>query len=226
MRSRALISRSGSARVTPLALLLGIAALSAHAAQPRSSGAWQEGVPHNLTFKKVLVVGVSPDINARCSFEHILAGRIRSESVQAIASCRVIKDLNPLTRESIEQAVASEQADAVLATLLVSKTWEVDEGGSRDTRGGAYYKATDSGWATGYYGAYGAPVIYGEFQTAPSVFTMKGEVRVTSKLFETSGASVVYTMDTVAKDVESRDRGLSMVASAIAKRLQKDGLVD
>jgi nitrate reductase assembly molybdenum cofactor insertion protein NarJ len=53
---------------------------------------------------------------------------------------------------------------------------------------------------------------------------MKGEVRVTSKLFETRGTSVVYTMDTVAKDVESRDRGLSMIAGAIAERLRKDGL--
>jgi hypothetical protein len=224
MRNRFLIPQYGIGRIASLVLLLGLVSLSAQASKPRSTGTWQEGVPHNLTFKKVLVVGVSPDINARCSFEHILAGRLRNESVQAIASCRVIKDLNPLTRESIEQAVASEQADAVLATLLVSKTWEVDEGGSRDTRGGAYYKATDSGWATGYYGAYGVPVIYGEFQTAPSVFTMKGEVRVTSKLFETRGASIVYTMDTVAKDVESRDRGLSMIAGAIAERLRKDGL--
>jgi len=86
----------------------------------------------------------------------------------------------------------------VLATILVSKEFDVEDGGSRDTRGGAYYKATGSGYATGYYGAYGVPVVYGEFQTAPSIMTMKGEVRITTKVFETRGATLVYTLDTVA----------------------------
>jgi hypothetical protein len=33
------------------------------------------------------------------------------------------------------------------------------------------YKATDAGYATGYYGVYGVPVVYGEFQTASSITT-------------------------------------------------------
>ena len=113
----------------------------------------------------------------------------------------------------------------MLATSLVDKAWGVEEGGSRETRGDAYYKATDMGYATGYYGVYGVPVIYGEFQTAPTLTTMQGAVHVTSKLFETRGATVVYTMDTVARDLEARDSGLATLTEPMAERLRRDGLI-
>jgi hypothetical protein len=189
------------------------------------TGTWQDGASRPQTFARVLVVGVSPNINQRCAFVGFLASRIRSESTEAIPSCSVVNRKAPLTRESIEAAVAATQADAVLSTILVSRSASTDDGGSRDTRGTASYKAVDSGWATGYYGAYGVPVIYGEFETSPSITTLKGEVHVASKLFEVRGATVVYTLDTTARELESRDEGLSIVTTPMAERLRKDGLV-
>jgi hypothetical protein len=47
---------------------------------------------------------------------------------------------------------------------------------------------------------------------------------LTSKLFETRGKSVVYTLTTEASKVESTDVGLSMITEAIANRLRKEGL--
>jgi len=205
-------------------LLLGATGLAGCANHVSVTSAWQDNVPHNQSFKRVLVVGVTHNLSQRCAFEHFLAARVNTESTVAVASCDVVTKRNPLTRESIDAAIAAQQADAVLATILVSKEYAVEDGGSRDTRGGAYYKATDSGYATGYYGAYGVPVIYGEFQTAPSVMTMKGEVRITTKLYETRGATLVYTLDTIAHDVESRDSGLAAITAPIADRLRKDGL--
>jgi hypothetical protein len=136
-------------------MLLGAAWLSGCASQPSVSSAWQDGVSHNPSFSKVLIVGVSPDINQRCAFEHFLASRIMSASVKAIASCDVVKTKNPLTRESIEEAVASQQADAVVATTLVSMDWGTKEGAGRDDRGGGMYKATDAGYATATTGSTG-----------------------------------------------------------------------
>jgi hypothetical protein len=186
----------------------------------------RQGDARSEPFKRVMVVAVSPDIDQRCAFEHVLAGRMQSETTQAFSSCSAMgKNKEPLTREGIEQAIAATQADAVLATSLVDKAWGVEEGGSRDTRGDAYYKATDMGYATGYYGAYGVPVIYAEFQTAPTLTTMQGAVRITSKLFETRGATVVYTMDTVARDLEARDSGLATTTEPMAERLRRDGLI-
>ena len=69
------------------------------------------------------------------------------------------------------------------------------------------------------------PVIYGEFQTAPSIFTMQGEARVRSQFYATDGAKLIYTLETVGTDLESRDSGLVEITAAIAERLRRDGLI-
>jgi hypothetical protein len=213
------------ARPALSALLLGAALLAGCAGpQVRVSGTWQEGAPRDRAFSRVLVVGISPDLRQRCGFERYLAKRIESAATVAMASCDVVKQKEPLTRESIEEAVLSQKADAVVATSLIAQEWGVERGGSMDTRGGGAYKATDSGYATGYYGTYGVPVIYGEFKTQASVVTMKGEARLTTKVFETRNATVVYTLDTTAKDLESREARLNAVTTPIADRLRKAGL--
>lgn len=213
------------ARVVPALLLLGATCLSGCSQPVKATGAWQDKVPHGQSFTRVLVVGVTPNVNQRCAFEFFMASQMKSETVQAIPSCNAVKSKEPLTLESIEDAVATQRADAVLSTSLVSREFNAKDGGSRDTRGGAYYKATDSGFATGYYGVYGVPVIYGEFQTAASLTTVQGAAHIASKFYETRGKTVVYTLDTVVRDVESRDAGLHDAAAAIANRLRKDGLI-
>lgn len=206
-------------------LLLAVAGLAGCASQPKAKGAWTGDAPRGQAFTRVIVVGVSPDIDQRCPFERMLAGRLKTATTAAWASCDVVTKKDPLTRESIEAAVAAKQADAVLATSLVSRDWELQQGGTRDTRGGGMYKATDAGWATGYYGAYGVPVVYGEFKTAPSVMSMQGEIRVTSRMFETKAAKLVYTMDTAVGAIETRDQAAHELTMAISERLFKDGLV-
>jgi hypothetical protein len=228
VRSRS-VRPSHAARATRAAplILLAVAALSGCASGPkvRATGAWQEGASSGGPFSRVLVVGVSPDVNQRCAFEQFMASQIESDAVEAVVSCFAVENREPLTRESIEQAVAAKQADAVLTTVLVDRQWNVQEGGGRDTRGGAYYKATDAGFATGYYGAYSVPVVYGEFQTAAPVMTLTGDVRVTSRLFETRGARLLYTVDTDAEGLETRDGGMTALSEAIADQLRRDGLI-
>lgn len=202
------------------------AALFAGSVQAKTSvkGTWAEGASRDRSFTRVLVVGVSPSVNQRCAFEFFMASRLKSESVQAIASCNAVKEKMPLTLESIEQAVAATQADAVLATSLVGRQLTSQEGGSRDTRGNASYKATDAGMAYGYYGMYGVPVIYGEFVTAPAFEVAEGAAQVTSRFYQTADRKLLFTLDTSAKKLESTDAGLSEIASAIAAKLRKEKL--
>lgn len=212
----------------PVGLLLGAVLLTGCAQPVKVDGAWQDGTAREQTFTRVLVVGVSPKLNQRCSFETFLASRIRSESTIAITSCNAMSHEDPLTRENIERAVAEQRADAVLATILVASTASVEDGGTGDTRGGAYYKATDIGYATGYYGGfgvYGVPVVYGEFQTAPSIMGIERQVEIVTRLFETDDATLVYELNTRAKSLDSRAEGLAEVTSQIAARLRREGLI-
>jgi len=218
------LARSG---VVPALLLAVAVVLTGCATKGKVTGSWAEGADRNQTFKRVLVVGVSPDLDARCNFERWLAARIRSERTVAMTSCASVTKRDPLTRESIEEAVKAKQADAVVATILISKEWHLKKGGDMDTRGGGQYKAVDSGWADiyGFYGVYGVPVVYAEFQTAPSVMTLKTDAEIRTMVYATRDAKLVYTMDTVVKNFEGRAQGLDAATTPIAERMRKEDLI-
>jgi hypothetical protein len=210
--------------VKPLLALLLATGLAACAPQVSVKSGPTDAATGRHTYERIMVVGVSPDVNQRCAFERFMVSQLATEKTVVFASCNAVKTKDPLTRESLEEAVAAQKPDAVLATILVSRDYGLKEGHGRDDRGDASYKATDYGWASGYYGIYGVPVVYGEFRTLPSITTLQGEVHVSSRLFETSGATVVYTLDTVAKNLESREEALARIATPIAERLRRDGL--
>lgn len=191
----------------------------------KSDGAWAEGAEKGRSFTRLLVVGVSPDINQRCAFEDSMAQALRSASVRADMSCTVIGAKEPLTREAVEKAVAAIQADAVVATRPLGGSAQLKEGGTIESRGDAYYKATDFGYDYGYYGAYGVPVVYGEFRSAPAEFYLEGGGRVRTDIFETGKAGLVYTVLTEASRLESRSQGLIVVTSAISGQLRQAGVI-
>lgn len=220
---------SPPARYRPLAsgALLAVAVLSGCAAQTvTSDGLWREGVERNQSFSRVMVVAVSPDINQRCAYEQDMADSLRSTTVTARSSCNVMGAAKePLTLESVEAAVAAFGADAVLATRLVDSSMGLNEGGTRESRGDAYYKPIGYGYDMGYWGAYGVPVVYGQFQTAPSVITLQGTAQITTTLFETRSATPVYTIETRATNLESREQALAEIVPTISQRLRQDGLI-
>lgn len=210
-----------------LLLLTGAAWLSpGHAAEKvKVTGSWEKGVPHDLTFTRVLVVGITHDVDARCRWERFLAAKLNGTATQAVASCDAVTKVDPLTLESIQDAVEWLKVDAVVATSLVAREWTEEEGGGRDTRGTANYKATDAGYAYGYYGMYGVPVIYGDFVATPPVTTLSGKAEVTTKVYATKDQKVVYTLDTTAQSSDFRERSMSSVTTPMADRLRRDGLI-
>lgn len=224
------LAPSRPALLRPIVGFLFITALAGCTRQVVVKGDWTEGVTHPSGFANILVVGISPDINARCAFEQSMTANLRSGTVKATTSCAAMGTKTPLTRENVEQAVAKIGADAVVATSLVDFTAGAKEGGSADARGGGYYKATGFGYesyygAYGGFGAYGVPVVYGEFETAPSVFSVSGTVHLSTRVFETTDAALVYGLDTKAKNLQSREMALAAVTPEIVETLRDDGLL-
>ena len=185
-------------------------------------GDWQDGAPRDKTYARLLVIGVSPDRDLRCAFEADFASQLKSASTTAIPSCEKMSAKEPLTRENVERVAASVQADAVLATHLVSMHIGHEQGNSEDTRGDSVYKATDFG-----YGAYGMPVTEVEFQTAPPLQSLTSSLHVVTKLYETHGATLVYTIDTVTKsqEIDSTEDTLITITAPTANRLRRAGLI-
>jgi hypothetical protein len=221
LRSR----RSACVTAAAMFLMAGLSGLAGCSSQPSSSGAWTEGSKRGQAYQRVLIVGVSPNINQRCPFERFLATRVKANGTVAIVSCDAMDHKAPLSPEAVKAAVAAQKADAVIATNLVSKQWGVEEGGERDTRGGGMYKATDTGYMTNWYGAYGMPVVYGEFQTQSSIDTLQSDARVQTRVFDAQSATLVYSMDTKARGVSSPGAGLAAVTTEITDKLRKSGLI-
>lgn len=192
------------------------AALPSHASV---KGMWSDDVARDQSFARILVVGISPDLNQRCAFERALAAALKSANTVALVSCDVMPLNTELTRESVEAAVAANDADAVLATSLISKTWDVKDGATRDSTGAAYYRATDA-----YYGVYGT-VVAADFRVSGPITTIEGAAHVTSKLYETRGATIVYTLDTKVRRIESRGEGIAAIVGPLGKKLRKEGLI-
>ena len=185
-------------------------------------GNWQDGAPRNQTYARLLVIGVSPDRDLRCAFESTFASQLRSASTTVITSCEQMSAKEPLTRENVERVAASVHADAVLATRLVSMGIGHGQGNSDDTRGNSVYKATDFA-----YGAYGMPVTYVDFQTAPPLTSLKSSLHVMTRLYETHGATLIYTVDTVTKsqEIDSTEATLVTITAPTADRLRRAGLI-
>jgi hypothetical protein len=213
-----------------LALLFSSVWLSGCSQNISVRSSWQDNVSHNQSFKRILIVGVSPDANVRCDFEHFLATQVSSATVVATPSCNTMPINDPLTLESIDAAVIAEQSDAVLATILVASKIGAKEGGSNDTRGLAQYKAVGTGYGSSYYyggyGRYGVPVTYVEFKTAAPVTTIEGEVDIVSRLFETGGGTLVYEVTLNASDLYSRESAFAMITAPVAERLRRDGVIE
>ena len=185
-------------------------------------GTWQDGAPRDQTYSRLLVIGVSPDRDLRCAFESTFAPQLSSASTTVITSCSQMSAKEPLTRENVERAAASVHADAVLATRLVSMGTGQGEGTGNDTRGNSVYKATDFG-----YGAYGMPVTYVDFETAPPLQSLSRSLHVVTKLYETHGATLIYTIDTVTKsqEIDSTEATLVTITEPTADRLRRAGLI-
>jgi hypothetical protein len=190
---------------------------------------WQEGVSHDQSFGKIMVIGLSHNASGRCDFESFMVTQIRATGTEAKSSCMLMKTSEDLTRESIVAVVKEYGADAVLTTVLVQSDQEAEEGGDAETRGGLYFKATGTGYAEGYYrggyGHYGVPVVYGEFRKAPVITSIEGEVTIRSMLFAVPGATLVYELDTTANDLHSREDALASITPPIAERLKDEGLL-
>ena len=190
-----------------------------------SSTGWASGAPRGNTYSRVLVVGVSASEDNRCMFENFLADQLTSPSTQVIQSCDQASPVTPPTRESVAGMVTATGADAVLATRLVGAQAAVENDGSRDDRGGYYFKAEGTADAVGPWGFYDLPVVYGQYENQPALSLLEGQVTVSSKFYSTGTQSLVCTITTTVKDVDTSDNGIAAVAAAIADRLRDDHLV-
>ena len=219
--------RNKNARVGTTLVIMGVAWLSGCAGSSSVQGAWQESAARHPSITRVLIVGISANFTQRCAFEWAMASQIESDSTTAFVSCDTMLPNDKLTAANIERVAASDQADAVLTSAVVSMQMGGHQGNTADTRATPYYQVTGEGYVTGDLGAYGVPVAFVQLESTPSIPMITGDIHVVTKLFTAPGATLIYTMDTEAKseDIQSSSSAVESIAALIGGRLRRDGVI-
>ncbi len=205
----------------PAVLLLSVAWLSGCAGGGSVKGAWQTSAPHP-SFTKILIVGVSTDFNQRCDFEFAMSSQFSGNPPHPIVSCNSMTPTDQLTRANIERAIAAVHADAVLTTAVVSVQTSEQKGEPTP-----YYQIVGQGYVTGPLGAYGVPVAFVQLESTTPLPTVTGDVHLITKLFDTKDATLLYSLDTQAKDnaLQSTASTMDDLTSQIGARLRRDGVI-
>jgi hypothetical protein len=216
----AAVQRVDRAPMSVLALLLA----AAPAVQAGSSTQWAPNAPRDHRYTKVLVVGISASEDNRCMYENFLADQLQSNTVQVIQSCDIDSPVTPPTQAWVAEVATDSGADAVLTTRFVGADASVRNDGSRDDRGGYYFKAYGTGEVSDPWGFYDLPVVFGEYENQPALNLLEGDVTVVSQVYSVQDKMLVCTISTSVKNIDTSENAIAAVAEAVADRMRRDGL--
>jgi hypothetical protein len=202
-------------------LLLCVAWLSGCAGSGSVRSTWQTSAPPP-SFARILIVGISTDFNQRCDFEFAMSSQFSGNSPQPVVSCNSMTPTDPLTSANIERVAAAVHADAVLTTAVVTVQMS-EQKGERVP----YYQVIGQGYVTGPLGAYGVPVAFVQLESAKTLPTITGDMHLITKLFDTKDATLVYSLDTQAKNnaLQSTSSTMETITGLIGDRLRRDGVI-
>jgi hypothetical protein len=202
-------------------LLLCAAWLSGCAGSGSVNSTWQTS-SSRPSFSRILIVGISTNFNQRCDFEFALASQFSGSSPLPIVSCNSMTPTDPLTGANIERVAAAVHADAVLTTAVVSVQMSEQKGEPIP-----YYQVTGVGYVTSPLGAYGVPVAFVQLESVTPLPTITGDIHLMTKLFNTKGATLVYSADTQAKDnaLQSTSSTMETLTGLIGDQLRRDGII-
>lgn len=211
MDSHAFISH----RVAILAALLATSLLSACAKGTKVSPVRHEKRPAEAPYRKVLVVGVTPNEGLRWRWERTMAQTLEDRGITAWASVKQMGYDTPLNRDNVVTAVRKTEADAVLVSRLIRQ--DVAPKGV-DARKEAKKKRRDQ-YAVDFF-----RYDYEEIEI-PSYTLLTSTVEIATDLYETTEGRIVYSLNTITYQKQTEWEVLDEVTIAIAKRLRKDRMV-
>lgn len=196
------------------AVLLG-AAIAGAVAGTKLKQTTHAGAPAGPA-KKILLITVSPNPDARVALEDMFAGELSLRGATVVASHEPFPEL-PKDRETLRKKVVDEGFDAVVVSRLVGEDRKVvwKEG---YTGYAAEYQGMD--WWGGYWYTVQQVQVPGYLQD-------KSRVRVQTDFWWTSGASgqLAWSGTSDSLDPRTTPQAAHDVAVGVAKALAKAGLI-
>jgi hypothetical protein len=190
------------------------------------SQSYQNPGYEDTVFKKLIVIGVTPDEELRQRFESRLASAIGDEGGTAQPSITVLPHEEQITEDQLHAAINAGGFDGVLITrvLSVDKSREYTPPKKYNNPRTRYYPASP-GWGYGYGGFYGFyGTTYAEVHE-PGYFETSTTLKLETNLYSVATNELVWTGQSETVDPSSlEDAGKSMT-KAVAKKLKGERLI-
>lgn len=168
-----------------------------------------------LASDQILVVGVSQELSTRRLFEDRIVERLQRGNTRAWASSRHMDSSAPLNKDSVATAVTATGATMVVVTRLVDQQVNVGEVDSRSGVQVARKNETPLDFFRYDYNEY----------DEPAYLVVKSNVGLATDVYRASDGELIYSIDTISYDTESKLDVIEDASKAIAARLRRDGLV-
>jgi hypothetical protein len=160
-------------------------------------------------YRKVLVIGASPDRGLRQLFEDEFAKALAARGVTVIPSYQHLPETKP-SRDAVERVARSLGADAVLVSRLVERSSETqfDPGvASVPASITGYY---DNAWKSSY--------------EPPSTYTAT-VVRIQTRLFDAATGKLAWSAETNTFDPRDREKEVQNLSNVLTKAMAKQNLI-
>ena len=176
-----------------------------------SSGTSVSDSDAKASFRKFLVVGVAGDYNSRAQFERTVVSGLRAEGASASAYHVVVGGNKPLTREAVEQAIASEGFDAVIVTSVLDTDADVT---ARSTITGAKVSRKE-----------GRPVnlFRYDYEELSDPLSIEVDMKVTfgTDLYSAATENVIWSTEQTGPSVDHVGLLIDEVAKSVVKKLAR-----
>lgn len=195
--------------------LLGLAVGTGCAQQTEVIRIHEDADLQGRSFSRFVVAEMSPSGVDRRQFEHIVAAALRAESVAAVARTADQADAARLTREALQEAARSADAEVVLLTRIASVETETTmrEGKVEvlaECRQGDIYD----------------PFLYDYDEIrSPDTIEISHTVTVIASLYDPGDGRRLWTIQSTCFDRQSREEFMIEEAQTIVRHLRRDGLL-
>ncbi len=193
-----------------------IALILAACASTTIRDSWYDPEYRGVAFRKVLVLGVLPNIAERRQYEDVMVGTINATGAQGIPAYRFLPGQERASEAELDGAVRDSGADALLMSRLLRVDTHAQVSTQRVSPASRDWDWRWSGWYSGWWGA--------GWQSVTTVTQYEIAV-VETTLFSAASGRVVWTGVTDTFEPRSVAREAPAFSATIVRALQVQRLL-
>jgi len=190
---------------------------------------WKDPKLPPKSYRDFLVVGISQKWQMRQVFEEVFTAELRKRGISATPSYTITGVEEKPSRESLERAVRSTSADAVITARIVAT--------KQETVKSSGYVMTDRGYTNpifsrddvmpvdlfGFYGA--STVSYATFDSKPVDVTTSTTTTIETNLFDVATKKLVWSNTANAVEPAGFITASEDFAKVVIKAMSKEGFI-